>query len=198
MIFGEQCTAMHVGDVTDEDIAAFASSGVMVNHNPLGNAMLGFGVASNRSLPRLMAAGVPIVLGSDYAPAMIASPFDMIHALLTVQREVDATDNVVTLEQALAMATGAGVTLGRPGRLGRIAPGQLADLVVVDSSAAHLGGSHPVPGLALRGRAEDVTTVIVDGQIVVDDGRVVTVDEAEAEAMAAAHRAFDTINRSAH
>lgn len=95
------------------------------------------------------------------------------------------------------MATGAGVTLGRPGRLGRIAPGQLADLVVVDSSAAHhLGGSHPVPGLALRARAEDVTTVIVDGQIVVDDGRVVTVDEAEA--MAAAHRAFDTINRSAH
>jgi cytosine/adenosine deaminase-related metal-dependent hydrolase len=54
--------------LTDEDIAVFAETGVTVNHNPIGNAMLGFGTTAGRSVPRLLAAGVPIVLGSDYAP----------------------------------------------------------------------------------------------------------------------------------
>lgn len=51
-----------------------------MNYNPLGNAMLRFGVASNGALSRLQVAGVPVVLGSDYAPSMIATLFDMICA----------------------------------------------------------------------------------------------------------------------
>lgn len=173
-----RCTVMHVGSITDEDIDTFASTGVSANHNPLGNAMLGFGVAAGKSAPRLLAAGVPVVLGSDYGPSMVASPFELIRAALMVNREAAGADNALSLEHALQMATNSGVALGRPGRVGRIAPGQLADIVLVDTNGSHhVGVEHPVPGLALRARAGDVTTVVVDGQVIVEDRELTVADE---------------------
>lgn len=172
-------TAMHAGSLTDEDIAVFVATGVTVNHNPVGNAMLGFGITAGGSVPRLLAAGVPVVLGSDYAPSAITTPFEVIRATLMSHRDIAARDNAITLEQALTMATAnAGPSLGRPGRIGRIANGQLADLVLLDTNGPHhLGSDHPVPALALHGRASDVTTVIIDGRIIVERGHLVGVDE---------------------
>ena len=174
-----RCTAMHAGFLTDEDIAVFAETGVTVNHNPIGNAMLGFGTTAGRSVPRLLAAGVPIVLGSDYAPDTVSTPFQTVRAALMLQRDLAASDDALTLEQALAMATQAGPGLGRPGQLGQVAVGQLADLVLIDTTGLHhLGSDHPVPALALHARAGDVRTVIIDGRVVVEQGRLIDIDEA--------------------
>jgi len=83
-------------------------------------------------------------------------------------------------------------SLGRPNELGRLAVGQLADLVLVDTSGSHhLGTDHPVPALALRARASDVTTVIVDGRVVVERGALVNIDEPEL--IAAAREAYQTM-----
>lgn len=173
-----RCTLMHAGSLSDDDIAVFAETGVTVNHNPTGNAMLGFGTTAGRSVPRLLAAGVPVVLGSDYAPSTVSTPFETLRAALLLQRDVTGADNALTLEQALLMATTSGTSLGRPGQLGRIAVGQLADLVLVDTTGLHhLGDDHPVPALGLRARAADVTTVIVDGRILVEHGSLIGVDE---------------------
>nr|WP_268810444.1 amidohydrolase family protein [Williamsia sp. Leaf354] len=108
-------------------------------------------------------------------------------AALMVHRETAGSDIALTLEQALAMSTNSGVSTGNPNRLGRIAVGQLADLTIVDTGATHhLGVDHPVPALGLHARASDVTTVIVAGRIVVDDGVLVHADEVELRARAAA------------
>ena len=174
-----RCTAMHAGFLTDEDVAVFAETGVTVNHNPIGNAMLGFGSTAGRSVPRLLAAGVPIVLGSDYAPEAVSAPFHTLRAALMLQRDLAAHDDALTLEQALRMVTQAGPSLGRPGQLGQVAVGQLADLVLVDTTGLHhLGSDHPVPALALRARADDVSTVIVDGRVVVEHGQLIDIDAA--------------------
>jgi 5-methylthioadenosine/S-adenosylhomocysteine deaminase len=179
-LLSPRCVAMHVGHVDDRDLHAFVTSGVTVNHNPLGNAMLGFGTAADGSLARLRAAGVPVVLGSDYTPSMIATPFDIMRAALTVSREVAASDDGLTLEDAVAMATNSGVATGHPGRLGRIAAGQLADLVVIDTTGAHhLGRRHPIPAVALRARPSDVRTVIINGRTVFDDHQFLDLDEAQ-------------------
>jgi 5-methylthioadenosine/S-adenosylhomocysteine deaminase len=173
-----RCTAMHAGFLTDEDIAVFADTGVTVNHNPIGNAMLGFGTTAGRSVTRLLAAGVPIALGSDYAPYAMSTPFEMIRAVLMLQRDIAASDYAVTLEQALTMATHSGPSLGRAGQLGRIAVGHIADLVLVDTRGLHhLGTNHPIPALGVHARAADVTTVIVNGRVVVEGGRLVGIDE---------------------
>lgn len=177
-LLNDRCTIMHAGSLTDHDIGAFAAAGVAVNHNPTGNALYGFGIAQGRSVPRLLDAGVPVVLGSDYTPS-VANPFELIRAALMLHREVAASDFVVTLEQALAMATNGAAPLGRPGELGRVAVGQLADLVIIDTRGSHhLASDHPIPAVALHARVDDVTTVIVDGRIVIDEGRLVEHDEA--------------------
>ena len=185
-LLSERCTIMHAGALSDGDVAAFAAGGVTVNHNPVGNALHGFGVAYGRSVPRLLAAGVPVVLGSDYAPS-VTSPFEQVRAALAIQREVAASDYGLTLEAALAMGFAGAVPLGRPGELGRVAPGQLADLVLVDTTGAHhLASTHPVPAVGLHARAGDVTTVVVGGDVVVEDGRLTHLDEAEVLAEARA------------
>lgn len=124
-----------------------------------------------------LAAGVPIVLGSDYAPATVSTPFQTLRAALMLQRDLAASDDALTLEQALKMATQAGPSLGRLGQLGQVAVGQLADLVLIDTTGLHhLGSDHPVPALALQARAGDVSTVIVDGRIVVEHGQLIDID----------------------
>jgi 5-methylthioadenosine/S-adenosylhomocysteine deaminase len=187
-----RCTLMHVGVLTDEEVATMATTSVAANHNPLGNALLGFGVAAGRAAPRLLAAGVPVVLGSDTAPEAIPAPFDLMRTALALHRDAARDDSAVTLEQALTMSVGGAASLGRPGRLGRIAVGQLADLVVVDTSRLHyLPTGHPVPALVLNANAGDVTTVVVAGKPVVEQGELVGVDEYELLATASkARRAF--------
>ncbi|WCO65445.1 amidohydrolase family protein [Iamia majanohamensis] len=184
-VLGPHCTAMHVGNADDHAVEVLARSGATVDHNPLGNTMLGWGTMHRRAVPRLLAAGVPIVLGSDHSPSMVPTPFDLVHAALMAQREAGGADDALLAEDALAMATNADVAMGRPGALGALRVGRRADLVVVDTSGPHhLGSRHPVPSLALRARAADMRTVVVDGAVVVDDGAVQTLDLAEATAEA--------------
>ena len=178
-------TAMHAGCLTDDEVATLGEAGVTVNHNPGGNALLGFGVTAGRAVPRLLAAGVPVVLGSDTAPSAVQTPFELIRAALMLHREVARDDSALTLEQALAISADGGASLGAPGRLGRIAVGQFADLVLVDTSGAHhLASEHPVPALALQARTGDVRTVIVAGRVVVEGGELIDVDEAALRAAA--------------
>ncbi len=194
-LLNSRFTAMHAGALTDTDVAGLAQAGATVNHNPSGNAMLGFGVTAGRAVPRLLAAGVPVVLGSDTAPSAVQTPFELIRAALMLHREVAADEGALTLEQSLVMSADGDTSLGVPGRLGRIAVGQLADLVLVDTTGTHhLATDHPVPALALQARPGDVRTVIVGGRVVVDDGALVSADEADLRA--AAHRATTTFQAS--
>ncbi|MFH5230228.1 amidohydrolase family protein [Antrihabitans spumae] len=133
-ILDARCTLMHAGAVTDDDVSEFVRTGVTVNHNPGGNAVLGFGIASGQTVPRLLEAGVPIVLGSDLAPLTVSTPFETMRAALIVQRETAGSDMALTLEQVLTMATNSGVSTGRPSQIGRITVGQLADLTIVSTT----------------------------------------------------------------
>ncbi len=176
-LLSPRTTIMHAGELTDADVAAFATSGVTVNHNPVGNGLYGFGVAAGRAVPRLLAAGVPVVLGSDWTPA-VTCPFELIRSALILHRDAAADDLALSLEDAITMATTSDVVLGHPGELGRLAPGHLADIVIIDRSGSHhLASNHPVPAVALHARSGDVGTVIVNGRIVVDGGTLVTADE---------------------
>lgn len=175
----ERCTLMHVGAIDDADPDTFAATGVTVNHNPLGNAMLGFGTARHQVLRRLLDSHIPVVMGSDYSPSMCATPFDMIGATLAVHREAAATDNAITLEEALQMATNSSDVVGRAGECERIEVGHLADLVFIDVTGAHHAGiRHPVPNVALRARTSDISTVIINGTVVVHERELPDLDEA--------------------
>ena len=77
------------------------------------------------------------------------------------------------------MATlGAAKSLGRDHDLGSLTVGKKADVVLFDFRRAHLTPAfNPVGTLVHTGHGRDVATVIVDGRIVVQDGRATLVDE---------------------
>ena len=83
--------------------------------------------------------------------------------------------------QALSIATrGSGEVYGQRDELGAITPGYLADLVLID-----LNGTHHQPlfnigaSLVYNLQSADVRTVIIDGQVVMRDRQVLTIDKAE-------------------
>ena len=172
-LLDERVTLMHAGVLSDADIELIAASGATVNHNPLGNAMLGFGVANQLAPPRMLAAGIPMVLGSDTSPVKLTSPFESMIAALAINREAAGDDFAFTLEDALQAATNGGVSLGRPDQLGVIAPGRLADLVLIRPDPPFLPGpTHPIPTVVLNGHAGQVDSVIINGRYLVptDEG----------------------------
>ncbi len=85
---------------------------------------------------------------------------------------------VLPAETVLRMATGSGAdALGWGNRLGRIAPGMLADIIIVDFSKPHLTPVYnPVSHLVYAAGAADVRTSIIGGQIVMEDRNLLTLD----------------------
>jgi cytosine/adenosine deaminase-related metal-dependent hydrolase len=113
---------------------------------------------------------------------------DARHALLFAR--ATGGPDALTVRDALEMATlGGADTLGRAGELGALEPGKLADLAIWNLDApAYAGIDDPVAALLL-GPPPTVELLLVDGQPVVERGRVITVDETVlAQQTEAAHR----------
>jgi 5-methylthioadenosine/S-adenosylhomocysteine deaminase len=73
--------------------------------------------------------------------------------------------------------------LGLSDRIGSIEPGKKADLIVVDTRRPHLVPMyHPASQLVYAAKGSDVTTVIINGRVVMEDGRVLTFDVEQAMA----------------
>jgi len=85
--------------------------------------------------------------------------------------------------EALRMATQSGAQMLRLERVGHLAEGAEADIILVDMSGAHWQPGHnPVSDLAYAAQAGDVETVLIAGQIVMKDKEILTFDEERAKA----------------
>jgi cytosine/adenosine deaminase-related metal-dependent hydrolase len=120
-ILGPHLLAAHVVQVDRDDCARLARSGTQVVLCPRSNAALGVGPAP---VPDLLAAGVPLSLGSDSLAS--APTLDVLDDAIALHRAFPALDP----EGILEMATAGGAAALGLSDLGRIAPGQRAALVV--------------------------------------------------------------------
>jgi 5-methylthioadenosine/S-adenosylhomocysteine deaminase len=171
--------AAHCVHVSDDDIAILARRRVGVSHNPGSNMKLASGIAP---VPKMMKAGVILGLGTDGAASN--NNLDVLEeARLAALLHKLACDDptCVTAYQALELATRGGArALGLDDRIGILAPGMKADIILVGLDRPHLTPRHNVVShLIYSARACDVQTVLVNGAIVVNDGKVTTVDEKE-------------------
>ncbi|MEV1080319.1 amidohydrolase [Streptomyces sp. NPDC050211] len=145
----------------------------------------------------LLGAGVTVAVGTDGAAGHnTLDVWEALRLLALTQKQAvrDATWMTVSDTLRLAMRGGARA-LGLANRIGALEPGMRADIVLTDLSGAHCRPLHdPRAALVYSARASDVRTVIVDGRVLMRDGRLLTVDEpallAEAEARVA--RILDT------
>lgn len=179
-------TLAHLCDVTDDEIARVAASGVSATHTPGCDVPMGWGVAPVR---RLLDAGVAVGLGtsgggSNDAGHLLADARLALQVSALVGPQLPASD-------VLTMATaGSADGLGRP-ELGRLTPGSAADLCLWDvSGVADAGVADPVAGLLWAAPGRRPRTVLVAGRVVVDEGRLVRADEREVVA-----RLFERVKR---
>ncbi len=171
--------AAHCVHLTDDDIALLAEHRVGIAHNPGSNMKLASGVAP---VPKLLEAKATVGLGTD-GPAS-NNNLDMIEearlaALLHKLNTGDPT--VVPAPTALAMATREGAkALGLGDQVGQIKVGLKADLALLDFAQPHLCPRHDVVShLIYAARGGDVRTVFINGQCVLRDGALTTMDERE-------------------
>lgn len=171
--------AAHCIHLTDSDIATLAEKGVGACHCPGSNMKLASGIAP---VPRLLEAGVVIGLGTDGTASN--NNLDMLEEarLAALLHKVAGEDpTVVTARQALEMATrGSARALGIGDRVGQIKVGMKADLALVDFEQAHLHPRHDIIShLVYSARAGDVRTVFVNGQALMVNRRLTTLNEEE-------------------
>lgn len=174
-VLSPRCSLAHSVWIRPDDIELIAARGAIVVHNPAANFRLGSGRAP---IPDLLDAGALIALGADGSASSDNQVMWTQLKLAALVHNGDR-DRWIGGAEALEMATAGGAAaLGLGDRLGRIEPGALADLVLVDQHGEGLMGVQDVPaGLALSETGRGVVHVVVAGELVVSDGRCVRVDE---------------------
>ncbi|MDR3541230.1 MAG: amidohydrolase [Desulfosporosinus sp.] len=172
--FGGCVVAAHCVHLTPEDIGILASRHVCVAHNAESNMKLNSGTAP---IIELRANGVVVGLGTDGASSNNNLDLfgEMRSAAFQQKLRVDST--VLPAYEVLEMATvGGAQTLGLKD-VGMLAPGFKADLITIDMDQPHFYPRFSVPAhLVYVAHAGDVRTVMVDGNILMEERKLLTMD----------------------
>ena len=168
--------AAHCIYLTDEDVAILAEKGVSVVHCPGCHMKLAMGVTP---VPKLLEAGVNVALGTD-GPAS-NDDLDMLEEakLASLLLKNHYRDPVLLPGDAvLRLATQNGARALGFAESGVIAPGRPADLIVFDFDKPHLRPRHDlVANVVYAAKSADISHVIVDGQLLMREGELLTLDE---------------------
>jgi len=166
----------HCVQFTEEDCAIVARHGGCVSYNPVSNMYLGSGVPP---IPRLLELGVTVSLGADGAASNNSQ--DMLEALKVgalLPKVAWRDPAIFTAADSVRVATtGGAAALGRDD-FGSLEPGKRADLFIFDPLHAKSIPVHdPVSTLVYSSGEVNVRTTIVGGRVVLDDRRIVGVNE---------------------
>jgi 5-methylthioadenosine/S-adenosylhomocysteine deaminase len=172
----------HCCGVTADDLVLMAAAPCGVAHAPKTYLKLAMGAAPVVAMRRV---GIPVGLASD--GPVSNNTLDILEPLrlMAMVAKHEAGDpKVLPVGDALSIATrGSAQVYGLPEHLGHLAPGFLADVVLVDLGGAHNQPQHdPAAGLVYSTRASDVRTVICDGRVIMRDRELLTLDLEEIKA----------------
>ncbi len=175
-LFERRVIAAHCVHLSDEDIDILADKKVGVAHNPGSNLKLGSGIAP---ASRLIDAGVPVGLGTDGASSN--NNLDLLEemrlaALLAKGSAREPT--LIPAKRALQMATVSGAALLGLSEVGILKEGFKADLIAFNLKAPQATPLFdPLAHVVYAAAAADTRFVVVDGELLVEDGRLSALDE---------------------
>ena len=175
-VFERPTIAAHCVFATPEEFAIMKEKNVSVAHNPQSNLKLASGIAP---VPEMISAGICVGLGTDGASSN--NNLDMFEEMRLISMLHKAVKNdplLITAKEAYAMATINGAKALKLEKVGNLEEGYKADIVLCDIDKPHW---HPKFNLCnnfvYSGGYGDVDTVIVNGKVLMDAGKLTTIDE---------------------
>lgn len=169
----------HAIGATEDDIRLMADHPCGVAHAPKTYLKLAMGTAPVTAFRR---AGVPVGLATDGAVSNnTLDLWESLRLMAMTQKQAAGTPEVMTLDEALAVATrDSARVLGMEDCLGAMAPGCLADVILVALDNVRQQPLHNLAAtLVYATGACDVRTVIVDGRVIMRDRKLLTMDKGE-------------------
>jgi 5-methylthioadenosine/S-adenosylhomocysteine deaminase len=188
-LLGPDFIGAHCVFVDDDDIEILRETGACMSHTAFLVAKRGYYPPMNK----LYAAGVNVSLGSDW---LSNDMFKVMRSAIVIPRAVFQDVKVRNAEDVLTMATiGGARCLGLDREIGSLEPGKKADVTLVDMRTAWcnpLRTQNLITNLVYNANGSDVSHVFVDGELLVEEGRLTRFDEAEliAEAQVVAERVW--------
>lgn len=174
---GRDVLAAHWFFCDEADVEILAETGAHMAHCPSPSARTGRYPLPE--MPKITDSGVNVTLGTDN---MTENMFHALNFGLVLNRSLrDDSPPKPMPQDLLHWATLNGArSVGMEDELGSIEAGKLADLTFVEMRRAHLAPAiSPVSNLVHYGEAGDVDSVMVGGEFVMREGRVLTMDEDE-------------------
>jgi 5-methylthioadenosine/S-adenosylhomocysteine deaminase len=175
-ILAPNLLACHCVELTDNDIDLLQRFDVKVAHNAESNMKLASGVAP---IPRLINEGICVGMGTDgCASNNDLDLFQEMDSVAKLHKAKSLDPTVMDAGTVLKMATIRGArALGLDAVIGSLETGKKADLIIVDTNKPHLTPMYnPVSHLVYAAKGSDVTTSIINGTVVMNDGRLKTLD----------------------
>jgi cytosine/adenosine deaminase-related metal-dependent hydrolase len=182
-ILGSGTIAAHAVHVDAAEIEQLAETGTWVTHQPRSNMNNGVGAAD---VDALLAAGIRVCLGNDGFTQDLWSEWKAAYLMHKVTQRDPRKMNGADVAKMAAYNNAALAASFFPGAaLGEIAAGARADLILVDYHAPTPLNEGNLPWHILFGFEEGmVTTTMVNGDVLMKDRQVLTLDEAEIAATA--------------
>jgi cytosine/adenosine deaminase-related metal-dependent hydrolase len=181
-VLGPNLVLVHMGWVPVEEIPLLKEFDVSVCHCPSASMLGGFGCIAHGHFPEMVDAGVNVILGSD--ACAISRFVDMVRIMYLAScahKDARADPTVIGAHKALEMATiNAARALGWSSDIGSLEVGKRADFILMDADGVSWRPNpfdNPVPNLVYSASGANVSTVVIDGRVVLDNGRFTTVDD---------------------
>lgn len=174
-ILGTDALLSHAIDLSDEEIRIVADTGTRIAHNPSAIAS----ILGRCPAVELLEAGAVVALGSDAtAPDRSCDMFRHMQQCMHYHRTFFRDPSVLPPGKVLEMATiDAAKALGLDREIGSLQAGKKADIVVIDMARPHLAPFQmPAFRTVYFANGNDVDTVVIDGEVLLEGGLPVKAD----------------------
>ncbi len=175
-ILDKNTLLVHCVWVDDKDIEIMLKQGVNVSHNPESNMKLASGIAP---VSKMLSAGIPVGLGTDGCASNNTLDLFRTMDITAKLHKVDMSDpTVMSAIQVLKIATiGGAKVIGLDMVTGSLEAGKKADLIIIKTDQPHMVPMyHPASHLVYTAQGSDVYTSMINGRIVLEDGKLLCMD----------------------
>ncbi|QGP93114.1 Atrazine chlorohydrolase [Neomoorella glycerini] len=181
-VFDGPSVVAHCVHLSEEDMDILARQKVGIAYNPTSNIKMAAGIAP---VPQMLAKGCRVGLGTD--SNLSNNNLDMFEEMRWgsyIQKMAHNDAGILPAYRMLHLATmGSAAALGLDKEIGSLEVGKKADIIVLSLKAPHLWpvytdrADNVVEQIVYSARADDVITTIVDGRLLMEDKKVLTIDE---------------------